>query len=158
MCQYDAAGDELSSQLAPDSIVFHRIAVLVDPERRTAAEADKACPALRAIGFGVREPPLVAPILEERLVNAGGDVTHLERVVTFGAVIQAIAIAIFVYNLVHSYFGGKIAGPDPWDAWTLEWSTPSPPPAYNFPVDAVVASRRPLWDLKHPEDPDSAFE
>ncbi len=48
--------------------------------------------------------------------------------------------------------------PDPWDAWTLEWSTPSPPPAYNFATDPVVASRRPLWDLKHPEDPDSPFE
>jgi len=51
-----------------------------------------------------------------------------------------------------------LAGPDPWDAWTLEWATTSPPPAYNFVVDPVVASRRPLWDLKHPEDPDSAFE
>ena len=25
---------------------------------------------------------------------------------------------------------------DPWDAWTLEWSTTSPPPEYNFAVDA----------------------
>ena len=82
----------------------------------------------------------------------------LNMIVTVGAFIQAIAIAVFVYNLVYSYFRGEIAGPDPWDAWTLEWSTPSPPPAYNFPVDPVVASRRPLWDLKHPEDPDSAFE
>ncbi|MBW8869529.1 MAG: cytochrome c oxidase subunit I [Acidobacteriales bacterium] len=84
--------------------------------------------------------------------------TLLNQIVTFGAVIQAVAMAIFVYNLVRSYFAGKLAGPDPWDAWTLEWSTPSPPPTYNFPVDPVVASRRPLWDLKHPEDPDSAFE
>jgi hypothetical protein len=53
---------------------------------------------------------------------------------------------------------GDEAGADPWDAWTLEWSTPSPPPAYNFATDPEVASRRPLWDLKHPEDPDSAFE
>ncbi len=27
---------------------------------------------------------------------------------------------------------GKPAGDDPWDAWTLEWATTSPPPAYNF--------------------------
>ena len=84
--------------------------------------------------------------------------TLLNQIVSAGAVVQAIATLVFAYNLVHSYFFGKPAGADPWDAWTLEWSTPSPPPSYNFPVDPVVASRRPLWDLKHPEDPDSAFE
>jgi cytochrome c oxidase subunit I len=84
--------------------------------------------------------------------------TLLNQIVSVGGFIQAIAILILVYNLVHSYFRGKEAGPDPWDAWTLEWSTSSPPPVYNFVVDPVVASRRPLWDLKHPEDPDSAFE
>jgi cytochrome c oxidase subunit 1 len=82
----------------------------------------------------------------------------LNQIISIGGFIQGIAIAILVYNLVHSYFKGKEAGPDPWDAWTLEWSTQSPPPAYNFAADPVVASRRPLWDLKHPEDPDSAFE
>ena len=84
--------------------------------------------------------------------------TLLNQIVSVGGFIQAIAVLIFVYNLVHSYFRGAEAGPDPWDAWTLEWSTSSPPPAYNFAVEPVVASRRPLWDLKHPEDPDSAFE
>jgi cytochrome c oxidase subunit 1 len=82
----------------------------------------------------------------------------LNFIITVGAFIQAIAVLVFVYNLVHSYFRGEDAGPDPWDAWTLEWATASPPPAYNFAVEPEVASRRPLWDLKHPEDPDSAFE
>jgi cytochrome c oxidase subunit 1 len=84
--------------------------------------------------------------------------TLLNQIVSVGGFIQAIAVLVLVYNLMHSYFRGAEAGPDPWDAWTLEWSTSSPPPAYNFPVEPVVASRRPLWDLKHPEDPDSAFE
>ena len=83
---------------------------------------------------------------------------HLNQIISAGGYIQAIATLVLVYNLVHSYFKGRVAGPDPWDAWTLEWSTHSPPPAYNFAVDPVVASRRPLWDLKHPEDPDAAFE
>jgi cytochrome c oxidase subunit I len=78
----------------------------------------------------------------------------LNLVISIGAFIQAIAIAIFVANLVISLFRGKIAGDDPWDAWTLEWTTTSPPPAYNFAVEPVVSSARPLWDLKHPEDPD----
>jgi cytochrome c oxidase subunit 1 len=79
-------------------------------------------------------------------------------IVSSGALVQAIATLIFVFNMVRSYFKGDIAGPDPWDAWTLEWSTTSPPPSYNFAETPTVASRRPLWDLKHPEDPDSNYE
>ncbi|HVB33826.1 MAG TPA: cytochrome c oxidase subunit I [Patescibacteria group bacterium] len=79
-------------------------------------------------------------------------------ITTIGVFVQIVAVSIFVYNLVHSYFRGKIAGHDPWDAWTLEWSTSSPPPPYNFAVEPVVRSRRPLWDLKHPDDPDWKYE
>jgi cytochrome c oxidase subunit I len=82
----------------------------------------------------------------------------LNMIVSAGGFIQAIAVLIFVYNMVHSYFRGETAGADPWDAWTLEWSVPSPPPPYNFAIDPVVASRRPLWDLKHPEDQDAPYE
>jgi len=79
-------------------------------------------------------------------------------IITIGAFIQAIAVLIFVWNLIISYWKGEKAGNDPWDAWTLEWSVSSPPPAYNFATIPVVASRRPLWDLKHPEDPDSRYD
>jgi cytochrome c oxidase subunit 1 len=79
-------------------------------------------------------------------------------IVSIGAIFQAVAVLIFVYNLVRSYFKGREAGPDPWDAWTLEWATPSPPPSYNFAVIPRVESRRPLWDLKHPEEPDEQYE
>jgi len=82
----------------------------------------------------------------------------LNLLVSIGAFIQGIATLIFVANLIISYFKGAKAGNDPWDAWTLEWSVSSPPPAYNFAVTPTVASRRPLWDLKHPEDPDSRYE
>jgi len=77
---------------------------------------------------------------------------------SIGAAVQAIAVLIFVGNMIYSYFKGPEAGNDPWDAWTLEWSVSSPPPAYNFAVIPTVQSRRPLWDLKHPEDPDSNYE
>jgi len=82
----------------------------------------------------------------------------LNLLVSIGAFIQGIATLIFVANLIISYFKGAKAGNDPWDAWTLEWSVSSPPPAYNFSSIPTVASRRPLWDLKHPEDPDSRYE
>ena len=82
----------------------------------------------------------------------------LNLIITIGAFIQGVAIIVFVANLIYSYFKGPKAGNDPWDAWTLEWSVSSPPPAYNFASIPVVESRRPLWDLKHPEDPDSRYE
>jgi cytochrome c oxidase subunit 1 len=80
------------------------------------------------------------------------------QIVSIGAGVQAIATAIFVFNLVYSCLKGREAGADPWDAWTLEWTTTSPPPPYNFATEPVVASRRPLWDLKHPDDPDEPLE
>jgi cytochrome c oxidase subunit 1 len=86
----------------------------------------------------------------------GWDVWNL--IVTVGVVFQALGTVVFVVNLVWSYFKGATAGSDPWDAWTLEWSTPSPPSAYNFSVIPTVQSRRPLWDLKHPDDPDWKYE
>ena len=78
--------------------------------------------------------------------------------VTIGTFLQAIAILMFLANLVVSYFKGAEAGNDPWDAWTLEWSASSPPPVYNFAAIPTVESRRPLWDRKHPEDPDSRYD
>ena len=77
---------------------------------------------------------------------------------SLGVIVQILGFALFALNLVHSLFKGKKAGDDPWDAWTLEWSTTSPPPPHNFEEDPVVHSRRPLWDLKHPDDPDWKYE
>ena len=79
-------------------------------------------------------------------------------IVSLGVIVQIVGILFWVVNFVWSYFRGKLAGNDPWDAWTLEWSTTSPPPEYNFPKIPVVRSRRPLWDFKHPEDPDWKYE
>ena len=63
-------------------------------------------------------------------------------------------VLLFFWNLFVSCRRGEPAGDDPWDAWTLEWATTSPPAPYNFETIPVVRSRRPLWDLKHPDDPD----
>ena len=86
----------------------------------------------------------------------GWDIWNL--IVTIGVVFQAAGILVFAANLVWSCWRGKPAGNDPWDAWTLEWLTSSPPPPYNYAVIPAVRSRRPLWDLKHPEDPDWRYE
>ena len=77
---------------------------------------------------------------------------------SLGVAFQVAGVACFVWNLLRSYRRGAVAGNDPWDAWTLEWATSSPPSEYNFAELPVVRSARPLWDLKHPEDPDWHYE
>ena len=77
---------------------------------------------------------------------------------SIGVAFQLAGGACFVWNLIRSYRRGAVAGNDPWDAWTLEWATSSPPAEFNFAKLPVVHSRRPLWDLKHPEDPDWQYE
>jgi cytochrome c oxidase subunit I len=86
----------------------------------------------------------------------GWDIWNL--IVTVGVFFQIAGVLVFVGNLLWSLLKGQFAGNDPWDGWTLEWSTTSPPPEYNFATIPLVQSRRPLWDLKHPEDPDWKYE
>jgi cytochrome c oxidase subunit 1 len=90
--------------------------------------------------------------------DAGRGWETLNLITSIGALFQAVGVLCLLVNLVRSWKKGKNAGNDPWDAWTLEWATTSPPPVYNFESAPVVRSRRPLWDLKHPEDPDWKYE
>jgi cytochrome c oxidase subunit 1 len=65
---------------------------------------------------------------------------------TIGAFVVAAAVVIFVINGIVSLYRGAIAGPNPWDAASLEWATSSPPPVYNFAHIPVVETNTPLWD------------
>jgi cytochrome c oxidase subunit 1/cytochrome c oxidase subunit I+III len=76
----------------------------------------------------------------------GWDTVNL--VTTIGAYVFAVGMALFLVNLLWSLRRGRPAGDNPWDAPTLEWSTTSPPPAYNFAVLPRVASRHPLWESR----------
>ncbi|HWH68816.1 MAG TPA: cbb3-type cytochrome c oxidase subunit I, partial [Candidatus Sulfotelmatobacter sp.] len=78
----------------------------------------------------------------------------LNLVSTIGAFLQAASVLILLYNIVWSLRRGQPAGDNPWHAWTLEWATTSPPPEHNFHSLPPVRSRRPLWDVAHPENPD----
>lgn len=70
----------------------------------------------------------------------------LNLVITLGAFLFAFGILLFLVDIAISLKRGKPVGDNPWDAATLEWSTPSPPPAYNFAVIPIIASRHPLWE------------
>ena len=55
-----------------------------------------------------------------------------------GASILAVGYLLPLAYLVWSLAYGKRAGPNPWRATGLEWTTPSPPPTENFPQTPVV--------------------
>jgi len=73
---------------------------------------------------------------------------------TVGAFFMAAAGLLLVWNLAVSLVRGKPAGDNPWNAWTLEWASTSPPPHENFHELPPLRSRRPLWDAANPDRPD----
>jgi cytochrome c oxidase subunit 1 len=56
----------------------------------------------------------------------------LVLLVTIAAICTAVTQLIFVFNFFWSMFKGERATANPWNATTLEWSIPSPPPHDNF--------------------------
>lgn len=70
----------------------------------------------------------------------------LNMLISIGSFLFALGIAVFLADICISLRRGKPAGANPWDAPTLEWSVPSPPPPYNFAVIPHIASRHPLWE------------
>jgi cytochrome c oxidase subunit I len=68
---------------------------------------------------------------------------------SLSAFVLALSVVLFFWNIFISFKKGEIAGNNPWQAWTLEWATSSPPPPENFETLPPVRSRRPLWDLTH---------
>jgi cytochrome c oxidase subunit 1 len=76
----------------------------------------------------------------------------LNLLATIGAFIIATSVLVFIVNIIFTSRRGERVGHDPWDARTLEWSIPSPPPEYNFAVVPVVTSLDDYWHRKYTED------
>jgi cytochrome o ubiquinol oxidase subunit I len=78
-----------------------------------------------------------------------------------GGIIICIGAALQLVQIVASFMQKRrlldTTG-DPWDGRTLEWSTPSPPPFYNFTVIPKAATRDAYWDMKHLHMPKRAYE
>lgn len=72
--------------------------------------------------------------------------SNLNVVVTIGAFMLGLGIAVSIVNFFVSSRTGAIAGNNPWNADGLEWSIDSPPKPYAFVRIPTVVSRHPLWD------------
>jgi cytochrome c oxidase subunit 1 len=82
---------------------------------------------------------------------AGAGWTTLSLISTIGAGIIGASICVFILNLYESARAKVPAGPNPWQAHTLEWATSSPPPPFNFNQDYPVPrvhSYAPLLDAR----------
>jgi cytochrome c oxidase subunit 1 len=76
----------------------------------------------------------------------------MNMIETVGAFVIMVSALLFFVNAIYSTKRGALAGPDPWDGRSLEWSIPSPPPAYNFAEIPVVEARDDWWHRKYTED------
>jgi cytochrome c oxidase subunit 1 len=71
------------------------------------------------------------------------NMTPLTRFVSFAAFITIAGQLIFLVNLVWSWAKGRRAPDNPWEATSLEWTIPSPPPHDNFAGIAPEVHRGP---------------
>jgi cytochrome c oxidase subunit I len=69
-------------------------------------------------------------------------------IISAGSYFFALGFLLLLVNVAVSLRRGKPAGANPWDADSLEWTTPSPPPPYNFVTIPIVGSRHPLWEAR----------
>lgn len=72
-----------------------------------------------------------------------------------GALTIAVGVGFQILQLVVSIWRrnqNRVTG-DPWDGRTLEWSTPSPVPEYNFAIQPIVTERDAFWVAKHSDEP-----
>jgi cytochrome o ubiquinol oxidase subunit 1 len=67
-----------------------------------------------------------------------------------GAVLIFIGINLNLVQVFWSIYKRKelACGPDPWNGRTLEWSTSSPPPPWNFAVEPTVHGIDAFWEMK----------
>ncbi len=85
----------------------------------------------------------------------GFDVWNL--VSSIGAFIIAVSILVFLVNVISSRRDAAsqpAAGPDPWDARSLEWMVASPTPEHNFDEIPTVTQLDEFWHRKYGKDDD----
>jgi cytochrome c oxidase subunit 1 len=95
---------------------------------------------------GIFLPMLVQGLMgvSRRLADGGwtyqftGDVDTTMKIISWSAWGLAVAQLPFIVNFFKSIRHGEKVSDNPWDATTLEWQAPSPPPHGNFTKEMVV--------------------
>lgn len=88
--------------------------------------------------------------LYDQTYYAHGDaVQSLTRMSSVGAWLLGLVQIFFIINFFWSIRFGKKIGANPWEATTLEWAAPSPPPHGNFEKEPVVY--RGPYEYSHPD-------
>ena len=75
--------------------------------------------------------------MPRRVAVYAPEFTTLNQIVSLSSFILGISTFVILYNMVWSFYRGKIAGANPWRGLTLEWATTSPPPPTNFDEDPI---------------------
>ena len=70
--------------------------------------------------------------MPRRYATYDAEFTELNEFISITAIIFGLVQLIFVYNVFYSYKNGEDADDNPWDGWSLEWATSSPPPHNSF--------------------------
>ena len=70
--------------------------------------------------------------MPRRYATYDESLADLNEFISIAAFLFGFAQLIFVYNVIYSYRNGEEAGDNPWDGWSLEWATSSPPPENSF--------------------------
>jgi cytochrome o ubiquinol oxidase subunit 1 len=71
-------------------------------------------------------------------------------IILIGATIQFLGLFWSIKNRKRNW---DTTGGDPWNGRTLEWTTPSPPPHYNFAIIPTVDQLDPFWAIKRGQAP-----
>jgi cytochrome c oxidase subunit 1 len=90
--------------------------------------------------------------MPRRVAMYDPEFASLNMLSSIGAYLLAISTLPFLVNIVWSWIAGAKAPDNPWNALTLEWTTTSPPPPYNFEVTPVLTTSPYGYGLTEEED------
>jgi cytochrome c oxidase subunit 1 len=101
---------------------------------------------MHIIGVGGQMRRIYNPMQYEFLQHQ----QHWNVFITYSALLLGVSQIFFVINFFYSLFAGPKAPMNPWNANTLEWTTPSPPPHLNW-GDRIPTVYRGPYEYSDPD-------
>jgi cytochrome c oxidase subunit 1 len=111
--------------------------------------------ALTFVGFNLTFLPMHLLGLQgmnRRIAEYDPQFADINMICTIGSYILAVSTFPFLVNAIWSWLAGPKASGNPWQALTLEWTTPSPPPHENFEMEPVLITGP--YDYGYPQAPE----